>query len=108
NVAWCLSRSPGGVRGSRLDEVLQIHHQALDTYRQIAAKHPGDYIAERGISNTLSNMGRRNYDARRLDEAQRLFEECLEIRRALAERKPDWLEMQWLVAATYNALGDVV
>jgi serine/threonine protein kinase len=108
NVAWCLSQSPERNHPGRLDEVLELHRQALAIYGRIGERQPDDYELNRGISITLSNMARRNFDARRFDVARPLFDETLKIRQDLARRKPDSLDMQALLAATYKALGDIV
>src|SRR5207247_847705 len=53
-------------------------------------------------------MARRNFDAQRFDTARPLFDETLKIRQDLFRRKPDSLDMQSLLAATYKALGDII
>jgi eukaryotic-like serine/threonine-protein kinase len=108
NVAWCISQSPSRESRARLEEALQVYQQALDIFRRLATEQPGNYDIQRGLSIALSNMGNRNRELRRFDEARRLFEECLQIREDLLHRKPDSLDMRSLLAATYNSLGDVI
>jgi len=108
NVAWCFSQSPERNHSGRLDEVLGLHWEALAIYRRLVEQQPDDYSLRRFISLTLSNMARRNLDARRFDAARPLFDETLKIRQELAKLQPDSLDMQSLLAATYKAIGDVV
>ena len=76
--------------------------------RRLTNQQPGDDLLWRDLSTTLSNMGRRNITAGRFDEAQRLLEECLQIRHDLVQRNPASLDAKYFLAATYGSLGDVV
>lgn len=108
NIAWCLSQSPARNYPGRLDEVLQIHQKSLDIYRQLAERQPGDYALERGIAITLSNMSRRNLDAKRFAVARQLNDETLRMRLDLARRKPESLDAQSLLAGAYRTQGDII
>jgi tetratricopeptide (TPR) repeat protein len=64
-------------------------------------------MIQRSLSSTLSNMARRNMYLGRNDEAQRLLEECLEIRRELVDKHPALHDARLHLAANFDGLGDV-
>jgi serine/threonine protein kinase len=108
NVAWWTSQAPAPDPRAQAEKAIEIHQQALVIQRRMANQQPGDYLLWRDLSITLSNMGRRNISVGRIDEARRLFEECLQIRLDLVQRNPVSLDAKYFVSAAYDALGDVV
>lgn len=108
NVSWCISQAPSADRRLEAEKAIELLQQALAIYRRLLEQSPGDYGLARFVSIALSNMARRNIDARHFEKAQEQFEECLQIRLQLAAQKPSSIEMQVFVAATYNGLGDAI
>jgi serine/threonine-protein kinase len=108
NIAWWTSQRPSDDRVQAAEDAIDMHEQALVIYRRLAKENPSDYVIHRAVSSTLSNMARRNMYVGRNEEAQRLFEECLQIRQGLAEDNPASHDAKWYVAAAFDGLGDVL
>lgn len=108
NVAWWTSQAPASDQRAQAEKAIELHEQALVIQRRLANLEPGDYLLWRDLSVTLSNMGKRNLSLGRLDEAQCLFEECLQIRLDLVQRNPVSLDAKYFLSSTFDALGDLV
>jgi serine/threonine-protein kinase len=107
NIGWCISQTPSADQRARVEEAIVINRESLIIYRQLAREKPGDYAILHGMASALSNIGRRSLSVGRLDDAQRLFEECLQIRHEVAQSQPSSLDAQYYLGTVYQALGDV-
>src|SRR5262249_20194051 len=97
DVEWMISLDP-----RRLEEAHKGFTEALEIYRELAAKNPESYRPE--VAKTLNNLAILDSRQGRLKEARQEFAEALQIYRELT-RKNQEIYVH-LVATTLNNLAN--
>ena len=81
--------------------------KALETFRALDRRAPGDVAIRRYLGLTLERIGTMHGDAGQWDDASTAFQESFEIRRDLAAAQPTHRDIQRDLGIAHEKLGDV-